>query len=346
MTVRESTRAWLRSSWRGQPDRWLLGAAALALGATLLRPSVPLDRELFSHVVVIDVTQSMNVQDHQFDGKPMSRLAYAKFALRETLLKLPCGSKLGWGLFTEYRSYLLLAPVEVCANLQELRSTLEQIDGRMAWTGNSEIAKGLFSGLGIARQLPDKPSLVFVTDGHEAPPLAPGRHPAFNEKPGEVQGLIVGVGGLVPLPIPKFDPLGRALGFWAANEVAQTDPRVAAEVRPGAGAGAGNEHLSALREAYLRQLASDTGLRFMRLQEPQALAEALTSPTLARPVPARADLRGALAAIAMALLLARHLQHWPARWVGRRPHVRSVPVVGAGVRSATRPGRRGSNPWQ
>jgi len=69
-------------------------------------------------------------------------------------------------------------------------------------------------------------------------------------------------------------------------------------------------------------------------------------PTLARPVPARADLRGALAAIAMALLLARHLQHWPARWVGRRPHVRSVPVVGAGVRSATRPGRRGSNPWQ
>jgi mxaL protein len=117
---------------------------------------------------VLDVTQSMNVTDERVDGQPVSRLAFAKKALRQSLLHLPCGSKVGWAIFTEYRALLLLAPIEVCANLSELRSTLAQIDARMAWSGGSEIAKGLHSAIGIARQMPGKPSLVFVTDGRSA----------------------------------------------------------------------------------------------------------------------------------------------------------------------------------
>ena len=301
--------AWRRAlsrSWQRDNDRWLLGAAALVLAAGFLKPSLPLPRQLFNHVVVLDVTQSMNVQDHLLDGKPASRLAFAKHALRLAMSRLPCGSKLGLGLFTEYRSYLLLTPVEVCANLQELRSTLSQIDGRMAWTGNSEIAKGLFSGLAVAGQLADAPSLVFVTDGHEAPPLSPGRKPAFQGKPGAVAGLVVGVGGLTPQPIPKTDTLGRPLGTWSADEVTQADPR-------GGGAGVGGgEHLSSLHEAHLSLLASETGLRFLRLQDTASLADALLAPALARPVPARLDLRGVLGAIALGLLLLRHLR-WPTR---------------------------------
>jgi len=297
-------KAWaaLRRSWRSNTDRWLLGGAALVLAASFLEPSLPLPRDLFNHVVVIDVTQSMNVQDYVLEGKPASRLAYAKHALRQALLQLPCGSKVGLGLFTEYRSYLLFTPVEVCANLQELRSTLAQIDGRMAWTGNSEITKGLFSGLAIARQLPDAPSLVFMTDGHEAPPLDPRHRPRFQGKAGEVPGLIVGVGGLKPLPIPKLDPQGRPLGDWQADEVMQAAPR--------GGEVGGSEHLSSLHEAHLKLLASETGLRFVRLQDTQTLAQALSAKALARPVPARLDLRGLLAAIALALLLLRHVR-WP-----------------------------------
>ena len=63
---------------------------------------------------------------------------------------------------------------------------------------------------------------VFVTDGHEAPPLDPRHRPAFDDKPGDVAGLLVGVGGLLPVPIPKSDPMGRPLGFWRADEVMQT----------------------------------------------------------------------------------------------------------------------------
>ena len=64
---------------------------------------------------------------------------------------------------------------------------------------------------------------MFVTDGHEAPPLSPLHKPVYDGKPGEIRGLIVGVGADALMPIPKNDPEGRAMGFWGADEVMQTD---------------------------------------------------------------------------------------------------------------------------
>jgi mxaL protein len=331
-----------RASLRTHRDRWLLGAAALLLAATLLHPRLPMERKLFEHVVVLDISQSMDVQDETLDGKPVSRGVYARHALRQALTRMPCGSKVGWAVFTEYRAFLVLAPVEVCENLSELRSTLANMDNRMAWIGGSEVAKGIHSGLVIAKQLPGQPSLVFITDGQEAPPLNPRHRPAFDDKPGEVAGLLVGVGQAVPSPIPKHDPQGRRLGFWGADEVLQDDPRskgrgasvggekmaddTQAAAGPALGATPGVEHLSGLREPYLRLLASEQGLGFLRLQAPGALAAALTSPELAKPVKVQADLRPALALLALLLLLARHagvvwarLRGWlPARFAASR----------------------------
>lgn len=300
-------------------DRWWLAGAALALLGAFLEPRVDLPRRLFEHVVVFDITQSMNATDMLLDGKPAARLAAGKRALRDALPELPCGAKLGLGIFTEYRSYLLFAPVEVCANRAELRAALDHLEGTMAWSGNSEVAKGLHSALTIAKALPGVPSLVFVTDGHEAPPLNPRHRPRFDDKPGEVAGIIVGVGDTRPVPIPKVDPSGRPLGVWNADEVLQTDPRsqgrgasvggeamveqdpVPAEV--GLGATPGAEHLSSLREPYLRLLASEGGFAYHRLRGTEDLLQALRDPALARPVTVRADARAALAALALLLLL-------------------------------------------
>ena len=317
-------------SLRTHAERWLLAGAACALAACLLRPGWPAERARFDHVIVLDITQSMDVQDESIGGKPVSRLAYAKHALRGALLRLPCGSKVGWAVFTEYRSFLLFEPVEVCANLTELRSTLAHIDGRMAWSGNSEIAKGLHSGIDVARHLPGSPSLVFVTDGQEAPPLSAGHRPSFDDKPGDVAGVIVGVGDVRPSPIPKSDPCGRPLGFWQADEVAQADlyssgragsvggepmtDDVTAKAEPALGATPGSEHLSALREPYLRLLGRERGLAFVRLASPEALADALMSPALAKPTTVRADARIAFACMALALLLARHTRTLKGRW--------------------------------
>ena len=312
-----SLASWRRSVRPGRLRRWALAAAALALAASFLQPVLHLERARFEQVIVLDITQSMNVADQQQDGRPVSRLAFAKQALRQAVEALPCGSKVGWAIFTEYRSYLLIAPIEVCAHRAEWRATLAAIDNRMAWSGNSEIAKGLHSGLGIARLLPGKPSIVFVSDGHEAPPLAPRDRPRFDDdKPGEIKGLVVGVGALEPSPIPKTDPRGRPLGWWRADEVAQTDPRrddgrASGDAAPGANPVPGNEQLSSLRETYLRLLASDKGLAYHRLRGAEGLAAALQTPELARPVLAPMDLRWGLALLALGALLS-------AAWPGSR----------------------------
>jgi hypothetical protein len=82
---------------------------------------------------------------------------------------LPCGSEAGLGVFTEYRSFLLLAPVEVCSGYAALLATLERLDWRMGWAGASLVGKGLHCGLELARALEPRPALVLLTDGHEAP---------------------------------------------------------------------------------------------------------------------------------------------------------------------------------
>ena len=324
----------LRLAGRGRG--WLVAAALALVVSAVFKPTVVWQRPRFEHVVVLDVTQSMNVADMRLDGAPASRLAYAKHALRAALLQLPCGSKVGWAIFTEYRSFLLLAPLEVCAHLDELRASLAQIGTPMAWAGNSEIAKGVHSALGIAKALPGTPSLVFITDGQEAPPLSPRFRPSFDDKPGEVAGLIVGVGDTRPVPIPKLDPAGRPLGFWRADEVMQTDPR--AQGRGGSvqsetmaddgavhgtptaagaslGATPGTEHLSALREGYLRLLAGEQGLGYLRLDATPGLAVAWRAPAFERLAPAEVDARVALAVVALLALLA----HYAVPWLRRTP---------------------------
>ncbi|WP_428423987.1 vWA domain-containing protein [Methylibium sp.] len=320
----------LRSRWQalwqalrvGRARAWLT-VAALALAVTFVSPHLTWPQAQSDLVIVLDVTQSMEVADQQHDGQAVTRLAQVKRALGTVLRELPCGSRVGWGLFTEYRSFLLMVPVEVCENQRELLAVLSNIDGRMAWTGNSEIAKGLYSGLKIVKALPTKPALVFVTDGQEAPPVNPQYRPSDEGVVRVAPGLVVGVGGLLPVRIPKHDLQGRSYGYWGADEVMQLDPRsygrggsVAGEQmvddgseRPGAlvGATPGSEHLSSLREPYLQLLAGETGLMYQRLTTPRALQAAMTSERLVHPVPSRMDLRWVFGLLGLIALVGIYL---------------------------------------
>ena len=328
-----------RPNLHHQPRQALLAAAALLLAAGGLMPVLSWQRARVNQVVVIDITQSMSVLDQSIDAPPngpteataaaglQSRLAGAKQALRHALDTLPCGSKLGWAVFTEHRSYLLLMPLEVCEHRAELRDTLAGISGAMAWSGDSEIAKGLHSALDIAHKVPGGASLVFVTDGHESPPINARHRPRFDDKPGDVAGLIVGVGGPTPQAIPKTDLSGRSMGFWQAAEVLQTDPRsqgrgasvsgekmVDDEAAGTGGSGAagiglgatpGAEHLSSLREPYLQLLASENGLGYHRLRRRDDLALAMRAPAMTQPVKVPVQGRHLLGLLALGLLLLR-----------------------------------------
>ena len=309
------------------PRLWPLPLAALLLLVALWNPSAPRTQQRWMHLAFVDITQSMNTLDMPAPGATAvppggvgdSRLGFTRRALQRTLAELPYGSQLGLGVFSEYRSVLLLTPLEVCANYEELFAVIERIDGRLAWAGASEVWRGVESAMQVASLVQGKPSVVFISDGHEAPPLRGSQRIELELPQHAPPGWIAGVGGDVPMSIPKFDPNGRALGVWQADEVLQSDPASLGRTVGGARqtlvdadgkpievlAGSGIEHLSSLREPHLRSLAEGGGLQYLRLRQPGDLSTALRAQSLARLVTSDASWRWLPALLALALML------WP-----------------------------------
>jgi mxaL protein len=279
--------------------QWALAAALFMLAAAIWMPGIRLTRDRFDYVVTFDITQSMNVEDVTLDGVRTSRLAYARAAMRDALRRMPCGSRIGWSVFTDGRALLLLEPLEVCGHYDALVSSLDGIDGGMRWANASRIANGgLYSAIRQTKQLGGRVAMVFVTDGQEAPPrpLSDTSLPGITA--GEVRGWLIGVGGDQPEPIPKTDSEGHPAGFWLASEVVQASAMSSAQ--HGA---VSHEELSQLRDVYLHTLSGQTGLDYRTLSKPAALGDALLDPRFAQRVPVSVDLRWC-AALAALLMLA------------------------------------------
>jgi mxaL protein len=293
--------------------RWDRGSAAIALAAVILllglaMPTVPLQRAVYDYIVVFDISQSMNVEDYQLDGANVSRLEYARDAASHALRALPCGSRVGWGAFTGNRTLLLLAPVEVCANYNDLLASLAQIDGRMRWSEASEISKGIYWAMQSAQSTVSTPNILFVSDGQEAPPLETDLVSSLLEKlKGDpVRGWLVGAGGDDPSPIPKIDVEGNHHGFWRADEVLQSDTAID-------GATPGLEHFSALREQHLKNLAQRLNLAYARLTDQTSLGDAMREDRFARRRQVPTDLSWLAATLALVLLVVRLRPAFPRR---------------------------------
>lgn len=295
----------------GDPASRLILAALVLLLAAFVMPRIDVQRETYEYIVVFDITQSMNVTDYELDGVPVSRLTFAREAVRRALGQLPCGSRIGWGVFAEYRSILLLAPVEVCDNYDDLVASLAQLDGRMRWSNASEITKGVYWAMRAAKQLESRPNVMFISDGQEAPPLDPDfRLPLFEDlEPGEVQGWLIGAGGEVPRPIPKSNEEGETIGYWRSWEVIQQHGH--------------REHLSAVRETHLRALAKQIGFDFRRMSDANALLDAMRDPRFARQASAAGSSFWLPALLALGLLAFCF-----------RPDVRSRPRTPVAAREA------------
>lgn len=280
-------------------DSRAIAIALLFLLIALFLPAVAVKRDTYECVVVFDITQSMDVEDYELSGKPVSRLGFAREAARRALRELPCGSRVGWGAFAGYRTLLLLAPVEVCENYGDLLSSLAKIDGSMRWENASEIAKGVYWSMRVAKELGSNPSVIFVTDGQEAPPLDPDNVlPMFDDlTAGQIRGWLVGTGGELPVPIPRTDDEGHRQGYWRADEV----------IQPGEASGKsrGIEHLSALHQAHLEEIAHQVGFGYARMTSLESIAPAMLDKRFARRQAAAADLYWIPALLALVLLAVR-----------------------------------------
>ncbi len=294
-----SSPGWIRSVL--DADGRAISLALVLLIIALFMPAVPLTHDTYESMVIFDITQSMDVEDYELRGGPVSRLSFAREAARRALRELPCGSKVGWGAFAGYRTLLLLAPVEVCENYGDLLTSLAKVDGSMRWENASEITKGVYWSMRAAKQLGSNPNVIFVSDGQEAPPLDPTNIlPMFDDlKAGQVHGWLIGAGGYSLRPIPKTDDEGNREGFWRADEVTQPG-----DIIPGSKT-RGAEHLSSLREPHLQEIAHQVGFGYARLGSLESIAKAMLDRRFARREKALTDVYWIPALGALALLAAR-----------------------------------------
>lgn len=307
----------------------MLLAALLASFVALLPLRYTRASDVLDVVAFLDITGSMNVRDGAANGD-VTRLDAAKTALINLAQTLPCGSRMGLGIFTERRSFLLFGPADTCNDYEPLKGAINEMDWRMAWEGDSYVARGLYDAVSIAGSL--SANVAFFTDGHEAPPLPSSGIPDFEGKPGETRGLIVGVGGSEKLPIPKFDDDGREIGHYGPGDVPHVNrhglpgkdmssaigwhPRNAPQ---GGDAVVGEEHLSSLRAAYLTELAARTGLKFSVLQADHNLGTTLIDASKSRRVETTS--RAAIFPATSALALLAALYCFAAFSSGRRTSV-------------------------
>ncbi len=302
---------------RHHRDAALLSAALLLLVIALFRPTVPVDRNIYSYMLVVDISQSMNVEDMTLNGKRASRLVYTKQMLHDMVDGMPCGTRVSLALFAGVSVSALYSPIEVCANYAAIQDTVNHLDWRMAWSGNSRVRESMLSVARTLRALPEPAQVVFFTDGEEAPRLH-----AFNTRDlSNFQGgngwLLVGIGSGKGTAIPKFDDKNQLIGYWAGDSFAM-QPGIAQISEQNIGnrdnnvaAGEGDRYLSKLDEDYLKSLAKEVSGVYVRGDSLQTVRSAMAQQKPARHDVAPFDLHALLAALAGLLLVAAHLPKHP-----------------------------------
>jgi mxaL protein len=275
--------------------RAMLNTAGVLMALAAVQPEIPVLQPVHSFLMVVDISRSMYVRDMRVDGELTSRAAAIQRRIAETVRALPCGTEVGLGVFAGYQTMVMFQPVEVCEYYNELEKSASGISPDTIWATDSEIAKGIYNAIGFIDGASSGTQLVFLTDGQEAPPVSARYRPQFRGTVGAVKGWLVGVGEPTLSPIPKLDERGRQIGVWQAQEVAQSDPYTSGRSTTGGGekmadadagkvssdvtlrlqAQPGREHLSQLRESYLKLLAEELEFGYTRLGTGSGLADQL-----------------------------------------------------------------------
>lgn len=322
---------------------WLLISSALLLLITVVMPNLPFPSKKYDYFFMVDITRSMNVEDYQDNnGDPISRLEKVKADALIAIQKLPCGSRVGLGVFTERMPTLFFTPMEVCSDYPELRESIRRIDWRMAWVADSNIIQALANTLELMHKVElNNTTLVFFTDGQEAPPMNARYAPDLaeiqfaKEDRNPIKGIIIGTGEHALSRIPKYDEEGLQIGFYTAEDVPQgttfglpEDPSQIEGYVPrnapwGNQARAGSEHLSNVKEDYLKSLAEPAKLHYHHLQSANEFYDAITHEDFSQRQIRQTDLSFIPAALALIFLFLAYL---PENLLSFKHKVRKIPL--------------------
>ena len=194
----------------------LIASIILCLVA-IKNPVVNIKKSISSYMLLVDVSQSMNAKDLFFNDESISRIDYTKLLLKKIVDSSKCGSFFSINIFAADNVASIIEPVEKCNNYDELIDTIDKLEWRMAWKGNSRITFGIKSAVKMQDSLNFPSKILFFTDGDEAPKVnAINKINLDNFNFGN-EIIFVGIGGNKEVPVPRYNSRNKFVGFWGMD---------------------------------------------------------------------------------------------------------------------------------
>lgn len=302
-------------------DTLLLASALILLLIATLRPTIPVKHDIYTYLLVADISQSMNTADMGSKGKEITRMEHTQTIMHELVSSLPCDTKVGIALFAGVSTAALYQPIEVCENFHAIQDTIDHLDWRTAWSGNSRIRENLFSMSRTLRAFPKElaSQIVFFTDGEEAPKLHIFNTKELKGLQGSEDWLFVGVGSEEGAAIPKLSEDNQVIGYWA-NESFALQPGIAQISESNIGirddnvaVGEHDRYISKLDEKYLKDISTEVGGLYVRGDNIHKVLAAMKQQKPARRAIAPFNIDWILAGLAGILLLAAYFSRHPFR---------------------------------
>ncbi len=236
----------------------------------LINPKITIERDIHNYIFVVDISQSMLTKDMTIDGEKISRLDFSKKLLQGIMDQLPCKTNVSVAMFAGVSVAATYTPINVCDNFSAISSTIQYLDWRSVWSGNSRIREGFSSLARLIRSFPQSARVVFLTDGEEAPKLHAFNTRDLSQFQGESDWLIVGIGSEEGSAIPKYDSENQLIGFWS-NESFALQPGIAQISESNIGSRSdiiafseSDRYISKLNEKYLIEITSMIKGKYVR----------------------------------------------------------------------------------
>lgn len=302
---------------RHRRDITLLSIALVLLTVALFKPTIPIKRNIYSYMLVADISQSMNVVDMPLKGKLVSRMQYQQHLLHRIIGEMPCGTQVSIGLFAGVSVAALYTPIEVCQNFAAIEDTIDHLDWRNGWSGNSRVRESMVTMAKLIRSFPEPAQVVYFSDGEETPKLHIFNTRDLTGFQGGKDWLLVGIGGDKGTAIPKLDEKNQLIGYWSAESFAM-QPGVAQIAQENIGAredsvasSESDRYMSRLDEKYLISVAKEIGGNYVNGNSVQNILAAMKKQPPARREKAAFDLKWIIAGIAGLVFLSAYMPKHP-----------------------------------
>jgi mxaL protein len=210
------------SSLKQNYETVLLACALVFLVLALVKPDIQLKQEVHNYLLLADISQSMNAEDMKVDNKPATRLAYTQHLMKNVVKTSPCGTYVSVGVFAAENVALLFMPLEVCANFDIINDSINHLEWRMAWSGNSRMTFGVKAAEATFDYLNIPAQMLFFTDGDEAPKANGINKLDISDVRIGKRVIFVGVGGTEPSPIKRFNANNKFVGYWGTDAAAES----------------------------------------------------------------------------------------------------------------------------